>query len=362
MRVLVDGLSLGVSSVTIVIEQMLRAWAREHPEDHLHLLTGADAVLSLPDIVVVHRARGNVRNYAVRVAVQTVVLPRLCRRLGVDVLLAAIPTTSAAPLPCPRVIMVHDLRHELRPQQFSRRSRLLRGLSYGLSYRQADGIVCVSERTRADLMRSRPWLSARNIRVATHGSDHVASWRASTDTGGYAVTFGQHSNKNVCMAIDAWQILSSRGSPMPLMVFGVGTAQRNELERRVTASGLVERVILRDWTPDQEFRAIFAAASLVVFPSDFEGFGLPAVEAMALGIPLVISPDAALLEVCDGHATVMRGWHAAALADAVAIASARTPTQLEAARRHAAAFTWGCSVKRVRETLLTAIDRHAPTG
>ena len=62
-------------------------------------------------------------------------VPELCRRLGVDAMLGVTPATTIGPLPCPRVIISLDVRHEMRPHQFSYRTRVLRGVSYRIGYR-----------------------------------------------------------------------------------------------------------------------------------------------------------------------------------------------------------------------------------
>ena len=88
------------------------------------------------------------------------------------------------------------------------------------------------------------------------------------------------------------------------MLVGVPAHEREAVGARVAALGLSDLVTVRPWLNRAEFQRCFTSAALVVFPSDHEGFGLPAVEAMRLGIPLVITPDKALLETTGGLATV----------------------------------------------------------
>ncbi len=113
---------------------------------------------------------------------------------------------------------------------------------------------------------------------------------------------------------------------------------------------------LQPWLPAPEFQRQFTSASLVVFPSDYEGFGLPALEAMRLGIPVVVTPDPALLEVTGGLATVMDGWDAPSLARAVPQALAAEPRELEHGVAHASAFTWGRTAAAVRATLAAVVS------
>lgn len=353
MRVVIDGLPIRSTSLAIVVEQLLAGWQRLGEDDDIHLIVGADASLVLPAATTIHRITLDRRRALGRLRAQNVDLPLLCRRLGADVLLAPLPSTTMIPLACPRAIIVHDLRHELRPGHFPPLARLVRRVSYGIGFRQADAVICVSERTRDDLLRSRPWLNQRVVRVALHGADHVLSWRAvpAEDSEGYAIAFGQYENKKVDLVIDAWAVLKQRAWDMPLLLVGLPAVARRAAEDQVHRLGLEGWVTVLPWLSSDEFRARFLSARLVVFPSDFEGFGLPAVEAMRLGIPVVITPDPALLEVTGGHGTVVGGPGPAALADAVMAGCALGPEALEAARLHAAAFTWERSALAVRAAL-----------
>jgi glycosyltransferase involved in cell wall biosynthesis len=115
--------------------------------------------------------------------------------------------------------------------------------------------------------------------------------------------------------------------------------------------GIAERVSLMPWLDDEQFAEVFVGASLIVFPSEFEGFGLPAVEAMRLGIPLVVSADPALTEVTGGHAVVATDLAAPALAESMRHAVSLPADELAAAQAWADRFTWGAMAGVVREAL-----------
>lgn len=353
MTVVIDGLPIRGTSLGVVLEHLLEGWHQLGTGDRIHLVTGPDSGLRLPDEVTTHVVDLGERYYLNRVKAQSTFIPRLCREVGADAMLAILPTTTFTPLPCPRVEIVHDQRYELRPAQFSRKARFIRSVSYGIGYRQADALICISERTRDDLLASRPYLRARADRVVAvhHGADHVRPPVAPAAQP-YAVAFGQHTNKNVGLVLEAWQqLISSGGEPLPLRLFGIPSGERAQLEREVSERGLAGIVTLSGWLEPDDFAEQFAAAALVVFPSDFEGFGLPAVEALQLGIPVVVSPDAALAEVTAGHATTMRGWTAADLVRAIAEARDHTSDKTEAGRAHAARFTWRETAAKYREVL-----------
>lgn len=361
MRVVIEGLAARDStSLGVVVEHLLEGWAQLDSDDQLHVVLSAEAGIAVPATVTVHPVDLGRRARLARVGTQNVLVPRLCRKLGADAMLSVLAATTIAPLPCPRVVTVLDMRHEVLPHQFSREARVLRKVSYGLGFRQADAVVSISERTRDDVLRGRPWLRRRPLGVALLGSDHVASWSRVPSDQPYAVAFGQHTNKNVDMVIDAWAVLRDRGSDMPIKLIGMSDADRVNAKAHIERLGLTELVTPLGWLSRDELRQCFASAALFVFPSDFEGFGLPAVEAMRLGIPLVITPERGLLEVTDGLATIMGAWGAVPLADAVEQALTANPADLERARHHAEQFTWAATAKAVRDTISEAIARGGP--
>jgi glycosyltransferase involved in cell wall biosynthesis len=252
-------------------------------------------------------------------------------------------------------MIAYDVRHELRPEQFSAWTRWSKKISYDIGFYEADGISCISERTRQDLMATHPRLRNRLVRVAHLGADHVDSWPVRRPARGYAIAFGQYGNKNVDLVVDAWSRLHADGEDLPLALVGLSETARATVQAKVDRAGLTGFVEVLPWLPIESFQERFASASLVVFPSDFEGFGLPAAEAMRLGIPLVITPDPALLEVTGGHAVVTDDDSPEGLAKAVTEARRTTPAALAAAQEHAAQFTWANTASRVREMLGEAI-------
>ncbi|HEY1832751.1 MAG TPA: glycosyltransferase family 1 protein [Acidimicrobiales bacterium] len=341
MRVVIDALPMRGDSLSVVVEHMLEGWVQINPDDDLHIVVGPDPQCEIPPSVTVHPVPFGRIGFASRVRAQTVLIPRLCRDLQADVMLGVLPATSIAKLPCPRAIIVYDLLYKLHPEQFSRQALLLRRLSYAIGFAQADAMVCISERTRRDLLELMPKLRRRPVEVALLGADHVDSWPATPVETPYAVAFGRYLHKNVALLLDAWAILHQRGSRLlPLALLGVSGSQRTAVDELIAQRGLTDVVRVSPWLPIEEFRGVFASSSLVVFPSEFEGFGLPAAEAMRRGIPVVVSSDPALLEITAGHATVMEQNTPEALVEAVEAAMARSAASLEAARVHADRFTW----------------------
>ena len=369
MRVVIDGLAIrGENSLSIVSEHLLSGWQQLDGIDELHLVVGSDAGIAVPESVSVHSVPFGRSAMLSRLSAQSRQLSRLCRSLRADVMLAMLPTTALTPLPCPRAVIAWDFRYRLLPWQFSRKSLLLRKVSYDIGFREADAVACISGRTKRDLLAFHPRLSEVPVRVTHLGADHVDSWAVRAADDRHAIAFGHFVNKNVDLVLDGWSALHARGgATLPLRLVGVSERDRRPLQERVNELGLTSVVTVSPWIPKASFQEQFASSSLVVFPSDFEGFGLPAAEAMRLGIPVVITPEPALLEVTAGHATVLDGDGPAALVRAVDTALQLPAADLAAARRHADRFTWASFASGVRSLLAevcgdpTTVDQMADT-
>jgi glycosyltransferase involved in cell wall biosynthesis len=119
----------------------------------------------------------------------------------------------------------------------------------------------------------------------------------------------------------------------------------------VDVRGLGTRVRLAPYVSSEEHAAHLGAASVVVLASDFEGFGLSVVEGMRIGVPVVIGPEPAMLEVAGGHAFAMTEWTPAEVARATCEALAADAGAITAAAEHAATFTWARTVSETRALL-----------
>lgn len=348
--IVVDAMCAEFGGVRTYAEHLLGRWSSLHPEDELHIVVPEGSTL---DTAGHQRHELHVRRPRTvgRPLVQSFAMRRLVARLAPDAVLATVPSTTVRRLASPLAVVVHDLRHEIRPEQFSRARRLLRRISYGRAYALADGFLAVSQRSLDDLHDLHPRTADVPGTVAHLGADHVFAWPPAVDTGP-AIAFAHHTNKNPELILDAWAILARRGSAVPpLLMLGVGGASRDRLSAMIDERSLGAHVTLAPFLPDDEFQRTLASAATIVFPSDFEGFGLPIVEGMALGKPVVISPEKGMLESAGGHAVVMAGWTADALADAMTAAGQLTDEELRAAQAWGSGFTWDRTVNRTRDAL-----------
>jgi glycosyltransferase involved in cell wall biosynthesis len=362
MRIVIDAIPVRYGGFAVALERLLASWTDLGHDDELHVAVAEDVELTVPEWVNVHSFVIGRPAMLRQIYVQSSAIRRLCRDTRADALLGILPTTTIAPLPCPKVIMVYDMRHELLPNQFGRLRRMMRKVAYAIGYRQSSGIICISERTRNDLLRLHPGLVSKPVFVVVWGADHTDTWPRRRVEQPYALAFGHFVNKGVERVVDAWRILADRGEAWPLVIVGIPAKSRARVTERIQAAGLSDLITPLAWQPPTHFQQRFASAGMIVFPSDFEGFGLPAVEALRLRIPLVISPDPALLEVTGGHAAVMEGWDAGALADAVRRAAAIHPEELDRASAWVEPFTWSKMAAQTRAALADVIAARQGAG
>ena len=349
MHVVFDAVAVRPGSSAVILEGLIAGWRRRYPADNLTVLVPDEPGMRVLDGVAVHHMPTG--GGAVGLWTRTVGVRRAARELGADAVLSGVTASGLLGTACAHGVVLTDLRHEILPEQFSAGRRLARRLSYGVSFRQADAIFCISGRTRDDLVARHPEAGPRAI-VASLGADHVDDWPArSAGEAPYAVAFGRFANKNADAVLEAWAEFCRANAAWTLRLVGMSEDDRIRAGERIAALGIADRVVLMPWLSDEQFAQSFVSASLIVFPSEFEGFGLPAVEAMRLGIPLVVSADPALGEVTGGHAVIATDLTPSGLAASMGEAVARSAEELAAAQAWAERFSWEGMARVVREAL-----------
>jgi mannosyltransferase len=248
------------------------------------------------------------------------------------------------------VVTVHDLAFERRVVKT--RTQFLSRLLRERAVRRADAIVCVSEFTKRELLEVYPYLRGhRRIAVIPHGCGGVddATCRPSSgngeERGPYAMFVGGRAGyKNFDLALQGFAA-SRFGQEADLLCCGAPLT-RQERER-VRQLGLESRVRLRTGVDSEGLRDFYDAATMLLYPSRYEGFGLPVLEAMVRGCPVIGLRGSAVSEVAGSAGVLLDSADALALADA--IDSVAEPTRrthvAELGVRHAAQFTWTASAE-----------------
>jgi glycosyltransferase involved in cell wall biosynthesis len=232
----------------------------------------------------------------------------------------------------PTVLTVHDLAILRAPEVFPRWHRLYGRFGLERVLRAADAIVAVSEFTRAETVEL-AGVPAERIRVISHGVDSVFTPVGPRAEGEYVLAVATlEPRKNLARAVDA--------------------ARQAGVELRVVGARGWGGVDVDDWVgevPDAELAALYRGAQCVLYPSLYEGFGLPVLEAMACGAPVVTSAATAMEELAGGAAVLVDPLDVAAIAAGVRDAIDRRDELVTAGLTRASEFTWERAAAAVYE-------------
>jgi glycosyltransferase involved in cell wall biosynthesis len=252
-------------------------------------------------------------------------LPRLLRRMrpALAHFLHVVPPWC----PCPAVLTIQDLSFERDPSVLRPWERLLFHRFVPWSVRRAARVLAISERTKEDVAE----LYGVEAIVTPLGVDAAFVPGAALDS--YLLLVGAvEPRKNPLAAAEA-----ARAVGRPLVV--AGPVRDEALARELRARG----ADLRGYVSKDELARLYRGAACLVFPSRYEGFGLPLVEAMASGTPVVAAPDAALREVAGDAAVFVEST---ALAEGVRRALAERERLVAAGLERARRFTWEETARR----------------
>jgi glycosyltransferase involved in cell wall biosynthesis len=266
-------------------------------------------------------------------------LPRLLRRGGA----ALVHTQYAVPFraPCPAVVTIHDVSFAHDPSHMPLKDTLVFRRVVPHAARVAKRVLTVSERTRADLVRLYG-LPAEKVVVTPNGVDPAFTAANNLMLGTYVLVVGAvEPRKNQLVALAAAEAVS-----LPLVV--VGPVKDKALARELHQAG----ADVRGYVSQEELVELYHGAACLAQPSRFEGFGLPVLEAMASGTPVVALDEPALREVAGDAAVFVDEEH---LADGVHRALDEREQLVAAGLERARAFSWRVTAERTLEVYREAL-------
>ncbi len=242
-------------------------------------------------------------------------IPRLLRQHQADVYHSPyylMPYRSGAPT----ALTLYDLIPQLFPAYFSAQRRLLAHLTTWLALRRADQVIAISQATRQDV-QAHYAIRPQKITVIPLAPDprftpqlaaevqRVRQQYALPET--YVLYLGiNRPHKNLLRLVEAWTAVPSNSAT--LVIAGAWDSRYPEIKERAHALGLDEAVRFIGPAADADLPALYSGAHFFVFPSLYEGFGLPVVEAMACGTAVITSHTSSLPEVA-GEAAVYVNPH-----------------------------------------------------
>jgi glycosyltransferase involved in cell wall biosynthesis len=278
-------------------------------------------------------------------------------------------------LAVPRVCVVYDMIYEKLHERFAGSGQVIARKRQSIM--GADRVLCDSEVTRSDLLFFYPSVAQASVEVVPFGVDTVffspitdktslEAFRAKTNGMPYWLFVGRREFRYKNFATLMHGFRQSRSfSTHKLVVIG-GSAEVTASERAVLDRlQLSESVLFLGHVPDALLRAAYAAADALVYPSMYEGFGLPLLEAMACGTLVLSSNAASLPEVGGDVALYFPPTDAQALAEGLDHIAAMTATErderVQAGLDRASEFSWSRCTNQVIDVLSRVIqERRRP--
>lgn len=299
---------------------------------------------------------------------EQVLLPRLARTAKVE-LMHSLASTAPIKGAFRRVVTVHDLIYARFPEAHGGVRALAMRALVPLAVRSSHRVIAISHSTRSDLedMLHTP---AQKIDVVPQGLGQIRhasvppkqQTREKLDLADRQVVLclsAKRPHKNLLALIDALAMLQAQQRPIVLMP-GYPTQHEHELRERALALGVEQDLRLLGWVGGEDLEALWSVADAFVYPSLYEGFGLPVLEAMARGVPVACANASSLPEVAGDAALLFDPHSEEQIAGAIQqlLKDDRLATKLrDAGVRQAAKFTW----ERTAELTLQSYE-HAFAG
>jgi glycosyltransferase involved in cell wall biosynthesis len=304
-------------------------------------------------------------------------IPLKLKRLGADLLHSP---HYVRPLLCPTasVVTVHDCIHLLFPQylpgplHYSYARFML-----GQAVRKSARVFTVSEASRADILRFYPDADPERIQVVPNAIDPAILETPSEEEmarvseryqlrGRFVLYAGNiKPHKNLERLIAAFGRLKQRPGQedVKLLIIGEDVASYGSLRRAMEAAGVRQDVRFFGFVPERTLAALYRQASVFAFPSLYEGFGLPPLEAMACGTPVVTSRLSSLPEVVGDAALLVDPYSVDEIADGLerVLGDAKLAEELRRkGKLRAASFSWERSVKALHEGYMQVLGVPVP--
>jgi len=296
-------------------------------------------------------------------------LPGLARRAGVDVL-HSMASTAPARGRFKRVVTIHDLLYRVVPDAHFGVKGLGMRVLVPLAARTSDRVIAISRSTGADVQRylkvpaDRLDVIPSGVGVTPAGPpEPAAALRERHGLGARRVVLSvsaKRPHKNLERLLQALAAIPAERRPV-VVVPGYPTPYEATLRERAAELGVLSDLRLLDWVSGPELEGLYALADVFVFPSLYEGFGLPVLEAMRRGVPVACSNRSSLPEVAGDAALLFDPEDVGSITRAIEriLGEPAEADRLRSAGRvQAARFTWAATARATAASYERAMERR----
>ncbi|MFC1598178.1 glycosyltransferase family 4 protein [Patescibacteria group bacterium] len=236
-----------------------------------------------------------------------ITLPALLARLQIDVILH-VKNTIPFTVKTPGAVVVHDLLHLLQPDVYKKKDSIYMNWAMRRSLPKAKKIIAISQNTKKDLLQEIPELN--EVKISVVYQDAMPQFDATVSTETIEVvrqefnlperfllfTGSLSPRKNLLGLFEAFAKIQN-DVPHHLVITGGKAWKEGPIHSRLQELQLEQRVHILGFVPDKNMPALYQAAEAYIYPSFYEGFGIPLLEAFAAGTPVISSNTSSLPEV-----------------------------------------------------------------
>ncbi|WP_077152330.1 glycosyltransferase family 4 protein [Halorubrum tropicale] len=292
---------------------------------------------------------------------EQVTLPRVLRHHNVDLCHS---TAGVSPIlaDIPTVVTVHDISPITHPEWFSRRYATLYRVLTPLALKSANHVVTISNFSKSEITATYPWISGSVSSVyngLTPIPEHATECVADVEQGSYLLFVGSiNPRKNITRLLDAYAQYRDRvDNPLPLVIAGSQRDVFAAIDRPP-----IDNVHTLGFVSDEKRNWLYHNSTALLFPSLYEGFGLPIIEAMDCGTPVLTSDRGAMAEIAGNAAVLVDPTDVDAISsgiEQIATNSSFRRSLIESGRERATRFTWMSTAEKMVSIYRQTLDTYA---
>ena len=265
----------------------------------------------------------------------------------------------------PRVVTIHDLVWRQFPETMPRRRLWLERALMGPSVQAADRVICVSRFTASEISRFYPAAMGK-CEVIHCGVEETGRTQAPQVPlpGEFLLFVGTlEPRKNLPRLLRAFARLRDEPTVPPLLIVGSQGWGHEDLPEMIAAEGLEDRVLLTGYLDEAELQWVYSRAKCLLMPSLYEGFGLPVLEAMQHGVPVIVGSTSSLPEVAGDAGLLVNPFSEMDIAGAIQRLMGDTELHralAAKARKRACRFSWQQAAEQTLALFEQVLAEHEP--
>lgn len=337
---------------------LLKGLSAAHPEWEFTLLVSEATAPHFRDLPGVRMKTVGIGSRLARLAYLHLVFPFLAARYD---LVHSVGNMGMVLCPAAQIVTINDVYEHLSPERFSASKRTLMRMLISLSGRRAKRILTISDNTRKDLERFYPHFRGK-ISMVYLGNKFPIHREALPDgREGFLFVGTLEPGKNLPLVLKAFALYRGgpgAGKPAKLRVAGAKGWKQSDLPALIDSLGIAADVEFLGFVTDSQLEGEYGRALALIQASSYEGFGLPVIEAMACGCPVIAARNSALIEVGGDAALFFETGRVEELAALMGRVQGERELRAACLRKglaHAAGFTWERTVEEVGKIFAAAL-------